>query len=147
MIFESLGFRQKQDEVNVMAPPSMSAVRQIFRRALATGNLFWGASFRRKCALRSGLPGFNSVDLANVIRRCNIIGGPVLNTAYHGWEYELADKVDGFKFVVVLCLDGTADYLILPQLTILRGEFRRGRINRNLRGIGHGEQRGDEQNA
>lgn len=126
---------EQRSELPVVAPPSTSAVQQIFRRVVAMGSIFWGETFKRKCQLRSGLPGFNSVDLTNVIRRCNIVAGPTYNGRYCGWEYELADLIEGYKFVVVVCLDGVADYLTNPQITVLRGSFQRGKINRRRRGI------------
>jgi hypothetical protein len=138
LIFENVGPNQAGDDKNkfrILAPPSMSALNGIFRRALAIGNLIWGENFTRKCQLRRGLPGFNSVDLINVIRRCNIIGGPTYNAVFHGWQYELADRIDGHKFVVVVCLDGTADYLTNPQITVLSGNFQTGKINRKRRGL------------
>jgi hypothetical protein len=149
VIFENLGQNQNPDDkkLQLFAPPSMSAVQQIFRRALATGSLFWGASFTRKCILRRGLPGFNSVDLVNVIRRCNIVGGPVYNPEFHGWQYELADKIEGYKFVLVVLLDGSADYLTAPQITVLGGDFRRGKINRRRRGLQHATEQGGPEEA
>src|ERR1700676_4674720 len=98
VIFENV--RQNNNAENkaqILAPPSMSAVKKIFLGAVATGSLFWGANFSRKCKLRSGQPGFNSVDLVNVIRRCNIIGGPIYNGHFNGWQYELADLIEGYK--------------------------------------------------
>jgi hypothetical protein len=138
VIFENLGpSKHDEQKLQAFAPPSMSAIQQIFRRALATGSIFWGQNFKSKCKLRVGQPGFNSVDLVNVIRRCHIVKGPIYNGRFNGWEYELADLIEGYKFVLVVLLDGNADYLTYPQITVLSGSFRRGKINRRKRGIDH----------
>ena len=145
MIFENLGpTRNEEEKCQVLAPPSMSAVQQIFRRALATGFVFWGENFRRKCRLRAGQAGFNSVDLVNVIRHCRVVSGPVYNARFNGWQYELADLIEGYKFVLVLLLDGYADYMTCPQITVLGGGFRRGKINRRKRGLDHATEGGQD---
>src|SRR5207249_3786388 len=76
----------------------------IFKRVLVDGILTWSANFKRRCRFRRNMPGFNTVDAANVIRRAKIIQEPVFNESYYAWEYRLCDKVDGRKVMVIVLM-------------------------------------------
>lgn len=77
--------------------------------------------------MRGQTPGFTSVDAVNAIRRGKIVQDAKYNLTHHAWQYEIADLVDGYTYVLQVILHCDEDYEESPLLTVLNCFFRRGR--------------------
>jgi uncharacterized protein DUF4258 len=109
--------RKRTANAHGRAPTSHAHAKEIIIRALDIGRVVFSAHFRQRCLERM----FTTVDAERVIRNGRIQSGPVADTGFGTWKYEIIGLCDGGELVIVVALDPSHDYAESPLIVFITG--------------------------
>jgi hypothetical protein len=115
-------------------PPSVAGLGEILKKAVMLGRVIWAGKFQRRCRLRGNGVGFNTVDVSRTIKTGTIISQPKYVPIWHAYSFEIAASVEGRRFIVDVLLHCDEDYHESPLISIVSGNFQRGRIRKSRKG-------------
>ena len=101
MIYENTGEKPRAHPglpVKVPAPPSAHNLRIIFLRAIELGRIQMTQHFSEQCSTRD----FSTLDAEELLRNGEITADPVYEKQHHSYKCELAGKIEGKTWKLVV---------------------------------------------